>query len=83
MQIRHTFAGMEKQLTPEEAFYDFWNWFKSSEGWSELSRAEKHYIYVAKYAYDKGKLGYTRVKNILEKHAPDRYEFRRIVILKT
>lgn len=73
---------MEKHLSHTDAFLDFLAWFKGSEGWKKLTRKEQRYIYTTYYALRDGRLGYVRVKNLLTKHAPERYEFRTVVIIK-
>lgn len=75
---------MEKHLDHIAAWDDFWIWIKEQPVWSDkdaLPTMQKRYLYKAKWARDKGHLGRERVKNILEKYAPTRYDFREIVVL--
>ncbi len=72
---------MDKTLTPSEAWTDFFNWIKTSEKWSDISRQDRQYMYVADSHFKHGKLGAKRIQTILTKHAPERYEFRSVVIL--
>lgn len=72
---------MDRQIENAQAWPDFWNWIRRPENWQPLTRPQKHYLYKAQYAHAAGKLGIERTKSILEKHAPDRYEFRGVVII--
>lgn len=69
-----TFAGMDLRFTPAEAFQHFLDNFQG---------AKDKEIQEAKYALEgkrKHPLGVRRVKRILEKYAPGKYEFREVVI---
>lgn len=72
---------MEKQLSAEGAWVDFFDWVRQSESWAGLSRAEKQYLYKAEKARRDGGLGYDRIKRLLTTHAPDRYRFEERVII--
>ena len=77
---------MEKVLTPEQAWINFWEWIRQPEQaktWQTVSRKRKQYLYKAEIDRKVGKLGYVRIKNILKENAPGRYEFREQVILNT
>jgi len=66
------------------AWDDFWIWIKEQPIWSDkdaLPIMQKRYLYKAKWAREKGHLGRERVRNILEKYAPERYDFKEIVVL--
>jgi len=70
------FAVMERHLTAGEAWQDFWRWIREPEQadrWRDISREEKNYLGKADIHHRQGKLGDTRIKNALEKYAPDRY----------
>lgn len=76
---------MEKTLTPLEAWADFYQWAKTQDFWKSLSKSEKHRLYDAQADSlgSRGQgLGSARIKNLLLKYAPGRYEFRESVILK-
>lgn len=76
---------MEKHLTAYEAWDDFWKWLREPEQsglWESLSRERKQYLYKADINRRNGALGYTRIKNILSEHAPDRYTAVEGFILK-
>jgi hypothetical protein len=80
---------MERQVTPMEAWEDFYRWI------SEQSKRIPKEVQQAKYDRDNagkpivsGKrkfragLGETRIRRLLEKYAPDRYQFSTTVIIK-
>lgn len=73
---------MEKLLTPLEAWGTFWPWIRSQPEWAQLSRQQRQYLYKAVKAAREGNLGAARIKSLLTKYAPERYEFRETVILK-
>lgn len=69
-----TFAGMDLTFTPEGAFRHF---LENLEG------AIPKEIQEAKYALEgkrKHPLGFKRIRRLLEKYAPGKYEFREVVI---
>lgn len=66
---------MDKQVTPLEAFVHF---LETHEGGFAKEVLEAKYAMQGKRDY---KLGDKRIKTILEKYAPDRYEFRGVVII--
>lgn len=75
---------MEKQLSPKEAFLDFLQWMQERKSAGIISAIPKD-VQEAKYANEGQRqypLGEKRIKTLLGKYAPDRYEFRGIVILK-
>jgi hypothetical protein len=76
-----TFVAMERQIDIKRAWPDFWQWIRTQPKWAELGRQQKHYLYTAEYAFRAGKLGNERVKRLLGLYAPDRYEFRDVVII--
>lgn len=74
------------ELTPIEAWADFWKWMRQPEQaaeWAGLTRAEKQYLYKAEIHAKAGRLGFERIHALLTKYAPARYEFRTAVILHT
>lgn len=76
---------MEKHLTPEGAFKDFFDWIRQPDQtalWKSIGRQKQQYIYRAEIHRKQGQLGDVRIKTILEDIAPGRYEFREYVILK-
>lgn len=70
---------MDLKITPLEAWADFWVFIKSTESWHTIPRTEKQYLYKAQGAYVAGRLGYDRIKHLLERYAPDRYKFEVVV----
>lgn len=72
---------MSIEITYKEAWIDFFRWIKEQEEWKEMPRKEKQYLYLAEKHRRDGRLGYERVKHILERYAPDRYTFRETVLL--
>lgn len=82
--MRRTFVGMERHITHLEAWQDFLAWLKTPQGakaWQGLTRLERNYISKAEHARARGALGYARVKTILERVAPHRYQFRQTVVV--
>jgi hypothetical protein len=74
----------EKTLTPVEAWDNFWLWLRGQPKWQDLTREEKNELYKASRARKIGKpynLGPARIRHLLDKHAPGRYEFREVVIV--
>jgi len=80
---------MERQATPMEAWEDFYRWI------SEQSKRIPKEVQQAKYDRDNagkpivsGKrkfragLGETRIRRLIEKYAPERYQFLTTVIIK-
>lgn len=64
---------MDLQFTPEGAFRHFLENYKGKKDRD---------IYEAKYTLDNGRpypLGVRRIRRILEKHAPGKYEFQEVV----
>lgn len=74
---------MDKVLTHKEAWADFCQWLDSRKAAGDIARIPKD-VQEAKYA-DGGlrphRLGEKRIKSLLRKYAPGRYEFRESVIL--
>ena len=70
---------MDLKITPLEAWADFWAFIKTTDSWHSIPRAEKQYLYKAQAAAGQGKLGYERIKHLLERYAPERYEFQAVV----
>ena len=68
---------MNKQnLTPEEAWQDFYTWVKQQPTWQTLSRAQKQYLDKTNRAVRDGTAGATRMIAAFEKYAPGRYVWR-------
>lgn len=77
-------CGMEKTLTIREAWADFYEWAKTNKILTGLPKAERRRVYDAQADYlgSRGqKLGNERIKDIIEKYAPERYRFEQRVIL--
>lgn len=75
---------MTKELTRVEAWDDFWAWIRQPEQaalWSGISRPEKNYLFKADWHARAGKLGWERTHTILSSYAPERYEFRAVVVV--
>lgn len=72
---------MDKVITPNEAWDDFFVWIKTQPAWAAMALKDKQYIYRANSDRAKGWVIDRRIKTILEKHAPARYEFRGVVII--
>ena len=77
-----TLPGMERMLTPAEAWHDFFAWIKTQENWADIPRTEKQYLYKADSDLAKCRLGQKRIRGILRKYAPDRYEFVEGVVVR-
>lgn len=74
---------MEKHLTLSEAWEDFYLWMQSVKDTGEIKRMPAD-VQEAQYAFTgdrKYGLGNKRIVNLLTKYAPDRYEFRSVVIV--
>lgn len=82
LKLLHTFAGMEIQMTHSEAWQDFFAWIKTQAEWKDIPRTEKQYFYKTEKSFREGSLGNSRIEAVLGKYAPDRYEFRSVVILR-
>ena len=77
------FCGMDKHLTPAEAWADFLQHMEQRKNNGEISRIPKD-VQEGKYAAEglrRHGLGEKRIKRLLEKYAPERYEFRGVFIL--
>lgn len=72
---------MERQISVDQAWPDFWAWVKTQPTWNTLERKEKQYLGKADIDHRAGRLGPQRTKNLLQRYAPDRYEFAEIVII--
>jgi len=69
-------------MTHLEAWADFYRWIKRQhEVWINLPRTEKQYFYKTEKAARDGKLGNSRIEAVLKRYAPERYEFKSIVII--
>lgn len=66
---------MEKQMTHEEAWIDFFAWIKTQDKWNSIPRNKKQYFYVVKSALAKNKNANHWIESILKEHAPERYVF--------
>ncbi len=76
-------CGMEKAFTHTEAWEDFCAWMKSRQAAGEFARMPAD-VQEAKYAAAGERrycLGEKRIKNLLNKYAPNRYRFEERVIL--
>lgn len=75
---------MENRMTHASAWVDFYNWMTDRLTRGEFMRIPAD-VQEAKYAFE-GKrrygLGEKRIKALLTKYAPDRYDFLEFVILK-
>lgn len=74
--------GMERLLTLGEAWSDFFAWIKTQEAWAKIPRNQKQYLYKADSDLASGRLGQRRIRGILSKYAPDRYEFIEGVVVR-
>ena len=75
---------MDRQITLMDAWEDFYKWIREQPEWPDMTTGERKRIYDAQADYKgtRGKqLGTARIKSILEKHAPDRYTFKDVVII--
>ena len=68
-------CGMSKKMTYLEAYDDFRKWIPTQPAWKTLTKRDKQYIAKADQARRLNKLGIDRVKSLLGKHAPQRYDF--------
>ena len=76
---------MNKEVTPLAAFGDFLEWIKQpaqAGRWSDITREQKQYIGKAVIDARAGRLGTARIKTILTRHAPERYEILTSIIIK-
>ena len=70
---------MNKQnLTPEEAWQDFYTWVKQQTTWQTLSRAKKQYLDKTNRAVRDGTAGATRIIAAFDEYAPGRYVGRAV-----
>ncbi len=76
---------MEKELSPLDAWHDFYAWARLQPFWGNLEEVEKARMYE-RNASAKGQRRYPlraeTIRRILTRYAPERYEFRERVILK-
>ncbi len=66
-----------------EAWADFYKWMQEKKKNGDFARMPSD-VQEANYAFLKrrtSKLGDTRIERLLTKYAPDRYEFRSVVIV--
>ena len=47
-----------------------------------MGRNERNYLFRTQTAYKKGGVGNERVKSLIKKYAPERYEFRGVFIVR-
>ena len=83
--IGNTFLSlwkMERQITMQDAWPDFWVWIRQQPIWAAMGRPERNYLFRTQTAYKKGELGPDRTRRLLRQYAPDRYEFRDVVVIK-
>jgi hypothetical protein len=66
---------MGELLTIKETWKEFWAWLKTQPAWKEMSRAEKQYMDKTNRGVKAGQPMSERVRRILDKYAPGRYEF--------
>lgn len=62
-------------MTYLEAYDDFRKWIPTQPAWQTLTKGEKQYIAKADQARRLKRLGVDRIKSMLTKYAPDRYDF--------
>ncbi len=83
--------AMEKHLDHKGAWKDFWGWIKAQEKWKEIPRQGRYgKLYLYKTAANMeadGKdnhpiVGPRNIQNILNHHAPDRYDVDVVFKLK-
>lgn len=70
---------VKKELTPIEAWEDFWAWVKTQPIWKELTRHQKQALYrneSAAKVRTKYQLGVRAIEAALNKYAPGRYTFQ-------
>jgi len=73
---------MTMQITHLEAWADFYAWAHIPQNWRVIDRPGRDQIAKAARAAAAGRLGFVRVKSLLEKYGPaGRYEFREAVFL--
>lgn len=76
---------MEITMSPLEAWADFYKWMQSRRDAGDIAQIPKD-VQEAHYANTgrrKHPLGKRRIRALLTKYAPARYEFRTAVILHT
>lgn len=62
-----------KELTPEQAWEDFYSFIQLPENWKPLDKDTKHYL--RKTARQINEAGPKRIRQILDSVTPGRYEF--------
>jgi hypothetical protein len=78
------FCSMERQLTPLEAWHDFYQWAKAQPFWADLEQDEKSRMYernAAAKGQRKYPLRWETIKKTLTMYAPGRYRFLETVYL--
>lgn len=82
--ITRNFAPMQRELTPIQAWHDFYAWAMGQPFWAGLEPGERRRMYE-RNAAAKGQRKYPlrseTIKKILTTHASDRYRFEERVIL--
>lgn len=77
---------MERQIKNArewvDVWPDFWEWFRQQPEWDAMGRNERNYLFRTQTAYKKGGVGNERVKSLIKKYAPERYEFRGVFIVR-
>ena len=68
-------------MTHLEAWKDFFGWIRTSDVWKGMDRKERQNVYKTEKAARDGILRSVRIERLLTKYAPDRYEFRSVVIV--
>lgn len=77
---------MERQIENArewvDVWPDFWAWFRQQPEWAAMGRNERNYLFRTQTAHKKGEVGNERIKALINKHAPKRYEYRGVFIVK-
>lgn len=74
---------MQKIDGSMEAWRHFYEWVRKQPVWKSMPHGERKRIYDAQADANgtRGKaLGVRRIRRILEKHAPGKYEFQEVVV---
>jgi len=66
---------MEEQLTPEQAWKDFYAWIRKSDMWGNILRSNKQYLSSINKAVKDGEEVHGRIQRTLNKYAEGRYKF--------
>lgn len=63
------------QLTPTDAWKDFWAIKKTLPAWQDAKREERQYLDKTNRQVGKGIVGASRIKKALETYAPGVYQY--------